>query len=128
MNPTSQQANIRDQYGKVAAKPSTSCCGPSPAEQTSRAIGYTDQQLDVIPDEANLGLGCGNPTAIASLKPGETVLDLGSGAGMDAFLAARAVTPAGRVIGVNMTPEMLKRTAGLPLKTKWLRLSSFAKA
>ena len=96
MNPTTQHLNIRERYGKVASN--SSCCGSAKAQQASQAIGYTDQQLEVIPEDANLGLGCGNPTAIAALKPGETVLDLGSGAGIDAFLAAQAVTPSGRVI------------------------------
>jgi SAM-dependent methyltransferase len=75
----------------------------------SQALGYSTDDVHSAPDEANLGLGCGNPLAIASLKPGQTVLDLGSGAGFDAFLAARAVGPTGRVIGVDMTPEMIAR-------------------
>lgn len=116
MNPDSQQQNIREQYGKLASSSTSSCCGQSQAVQSSLAVGYTDQQLEVIPEEANLGVGCGNPTAIASLKPGETVLDLGSGAGMDAFLAANAVTPTGRVIGVDMTPEMLQRARQLAVE------------
>jgi SAM-dependent methyltransferase len=72
-------------------------------------IGYSPEELAAVPEDANLGLGCGNPTALAGLKPGETVLDLGSGAGIDCFLAARKVGPAGHVIGVDMTPEMLDR-------------------
>jgi ubiquinone/menaquinone biosynthesis C-methylase UbiE len=75
----------------------------------SRAVGYTDEQLQRLPEEANLGLGCGNPTALADLRPGETVLDLGSGAGIDCFLAATNVGAEGRVIGVDMTPEMVER-------------------
>ena len=72
-------------------------------------MGYDDEDLAAVDDGANLGLGCGNPTAIASLDAGETVLDLGSGAGFDCFLAARAVGPTGRVIGVDMTPEMVEK-------------------
>ena len=86
-------------------------CGPdSPtAKEVSRAIGYSDEQMMTVPEGANLGLGCGNPTALASLKPGDIVLDLGSGAGFDVFLAAARVGPEGHVIGVDMTPDMLER-------------------
>jgi arsenite methyltransferase len=107
---------VRDNYGKVAEANACgcgpSCCDPSAAgdaKAAGRAIGYTDEQLDAVPDGANLGLGCGNPQAIAALKPGETVLDLGSGAGFDAFLAASAVGTTGRVIGVDMTPQMITK-------------------
>ena len=87
----------------------TGCCGAdSDAERYAQMIGYSEEELALIPEAANLGVGCGNPTAIASLKPGEVVVDLGSGAGMDAFLSAERVTETGRVIGVDMTPEMLK--------------------
>lgn len=85
------------------------CCGTGQEEAAGRAIGYTDEELGAAPEEANLGLGCGNPVALASLAEGETVLDLGAGAGFDCFLAARAVGPAGRVIGVDMTPEMVAK-------------------
>ena len=85
------------------------CCGSSPVDAVSMAVGYSEGQLGVLPDGANLGLGCGNPTALASLKEGEAVLDLGSGGGIDCFLASNAVGPAGRVIGVDMTPEMISR-------------------
>ncbi|MBM4444823.1 MAG: arsenite methyltransferase [Chloroflexi bacterium] len=86
----------------------TSCCGQvSMAESISRSIGYADEDLASVPEGANLGLGCGNPIALASLKEGEVVLDLGSGAGFDCFLAANRVGKTGRVIGVDMTPEML---------------------
>lgn len=93
-----------------------SCCGdsqPAGTDTLSIALGYSVDALSEAPAEANLGLGCGNPTAIASLEPGETVLDLGSGAGFDAFLAAKAVGDEGRVIGVDMTPEMVQRARGL---------------
>lgn len=87
------------------------CCGPATfsPEELARAIGYSEGELLNTPDSANLGLSCGNPTAIASLKPGETVLDLGSGGGFDCFIAGRKVGATGRVIGVDMTPEMLSR-------------------
>ena len=83
------------------------CC--SSQQTVSKAVGYTDEQLGAIPDGADLGLGCGNPTALASLKEGEVVLDLGSGGGIDCFLAASKVGKNGRVIGVDMTPEMIER-------------------
>jgi SAM-dependent methyltransferase len=79
------------------------------ARQTSQRIGYSDEELDAAPEGANLGVGCGNPTAIDALRPGETVVDLGSGAGLDAFLAARQVGPSGHVIGVDMTDAMLAK-------------------
>jgi len=91
-----------------APKPATSCCCGSSDEQ-ARTLGYSESDLAAVPEGANLGLGCGNPVALASLKTGQTVLDLGSGAGLDAFLAARAVGPTGRVIGVDMTPEMVAK-------------------
>lgn len=106
---------VRQRYARAAVD-ETSCCEPSccgPADQTkeqiSQSIGYSPEELAALPEDANLGLGCGNPTAIASLEAGDAVLDLGSGAGIDCFLAARQVGPSGRVIGVDMTPEMLER-------------------
>lgn len=107
---------VREGYAKVAKEgnsccaPSTSCCGPtSVAEVVSKKIGYSDDELKSVPEGANLGLGCGNPVALASLREGETVLDLGSGAGFDAFLAARKVGWKGKIIGVDMTAEMIDR-------------------
>ncbi|MBY8999535.1 MAG: arsenite methyltransferase [Candidatus Heimdallarchaeota archaeon] len=99
---------VRDRYGKVA-KSQSSCCGSTKvnAEEVSKAMGYTSQELESIPDAANMGLGCGNPTAIASLKEGEVVLDLGAGGGLDCFLAAQKVGIKGKVIGVDMTPDMI---------------------
>ena len=97
---------------------SSGCCGPDAGSEGdtdatdddhAATLGYTDDDVDAVAEGANLGLGCGNPTAIAGLEPGETVLDLGSGAGFDCFLAAREVGEAGRVIGVDMTPEMVER-------------------
>jgi SAM-dependent methyltransferase len=103
---------VRDRYAQIARDggiaPSTGCCGPQPAQVAER-IGYSADDTTTVPEGANLGLGCGAPLAAAALQEGETVLDLGSGAGFDAFLAARAVGPSGRVIGVDMTDEMLEK-------------------
>ncbi len=94
-----------------AAPEAASCCGPATLDdrEKARRMGYSEAELAAVPDGANLGLGCGNPQAIAALRPGETVLDLGSGAGFDCFLAASAVGANGRVIGVDMTHEMLAK-------------------
>ncbi len=119
---------VRDRYAEVARTGSSccsgsSCCGSSAAEGGSEAeylarktgdaaslkLGYSEEDLAAVPEGANLGLGCGNPQAIAALKPGEVAVDLGAGAGFDCFLAARAVGPEGLVIGVDMTPEMVAR-------------------
>lgn len=105
---------VREKYGEIA-KTKTSCCAvPSSccgsdrsAQKASMGIGYSPIEIQSVPDDANLGLGCGNPTALASLKEGEVVLDLGSGGGMDCFLAAQKVGEKGKVIGVDMTPEMI---------------------
>lgn len=99
---------VRDGYAQIATSGS-SCCGPNPAEDVSKKIGYSGEELNAVPEGANLGLGCGNPVALASLKEGETVLDLGAGAGFDCFLAAKRVGESGRVIGVDMTHEMLDK-------------------
>jgi SAM-dependent methyltransferase len=99
---------VRQKYGEIARADSLSCCGTSLVENPED-LGYTADQSESIPTGANLGLGCGNPLAHAQLRSGETVLDLGSGAGIDAFLAAREVGPTGRVVGVDMTPDMLER-------------------
>jgi ubiquinone/menaquinone biosynthesis C-methylase UbiE len=110
---------VRDRYARAAqqgsscCQPATSCCGGGrETEALSKNIGYTDQDLKAVPEGANLGLGCGNPLALASLREGETVLDLGSGAGFDCSLAARQVGKKGKVIGVDMTPEMLDKARG----------------
>jgi len=111
MNEERIREEIRKRYGERARSggsccPATrSCC--SGRDSMSQGLGYSEEQLAAIPKGANLGLGCGNPTALASLRPGETVLDLGCGAGMDCFLAARAVGPSGRAIGIDMTAEMV---------------------
>ena len=128
--------SVRDTYAKVAmagvsvsgSSQSTSCCGPPnkslrtiptsscgcgepgfSAKQMSTTMGYSKEDMAEVPEGANMGLGCGNPVALASLKPGETVVDLGSGGGFDCFLAAREVGKTGRVIGVDMTPEMISK-------------------
>ena len=117
MENTEIKKSVRENYANVA-KQAGSCCAPSAtasscgcgsSQTASKAIGYSDEDLTSVPDGANLGLGCGNPVALASLKEGETVLDLGSGAGFDCFLASKKVGPTGKVIGVDMTPEMLDR-------------------
>jgi len=108
---------VRDRYAGVATGSSccgtsaSSCCGASAAgpDEISAQLGYSEEELALAPEGANLGLGCGNPQAIADLKPGEVVVDLGSGAGFDCFLAARRVGLTGAVIGVDMTPEMVAR-------------------
>ncbi len=107
---------VREGYGKIAKQDSScctsekSCCGGAASPQVvGRKIGYSEEELKAVPEGANLGLGCGNPIALASLKEGEVVLDLGSGAGFDCFLAANQVGKKGKVIGVDMTAEMLDR-------------------
>jgi len=104
---------VREAYGRIASEGSCgcagSCCGGNSDATVSGKIGYSADELEALPEGADLGLGCGNPGALASLKPGEAVLDLGSGAGIDAFLAGKRVGASGRVIGVDMTPAMLDR-------------------
>jgi SAM-dependent methyltransferase len=109
---------VRARYGGIAeatggcCAPASSCSGDAASgtqADKSHQMGYSDAELTAVPDGANLGLGCGNPQAIAALKPGEVVIDLGSGAGFDCFLAAGQVGPTGHVIGVDMTHEMLKK-------------------
>ena len=107
---------VKDGYAKIAKQdssccnPVSSCCGSNNLQETiSKNIGYTDEELKAVPEGANLGLGCGNPVALASLREGETVLDLGSGAGFDCFLAAKQVGENGRVIGIDMTAEMIEK-------------------
>jgi ubiquinone/menaquinone biosynthesis C-methylase UbiE len=103
---------VRERYGRIAVGEISGCgCGLVEGSEAAIAggIGYTEEELATLPDEANLGLGCGAPVALLAPAAGETVLDLGSGAGIDAFLAARRVGASGRVIGVDMTPEMLEK-------------------
>jgi arsenite methyltransferase len=121
LTPDEQRVAVRDNYAAVAKRdaescgcnPSSACCEPAAesvdTDELSAALGYSLDDLTDIPKGANMGLGCGNPTAIAALKPGEIVLDLGSGGGFDSFLAVRKVGEEGRVIGVDMTPEMVDK-------------------
>jgi len=119
---------VRKTYGDIAKADSagcgcgpSSCCGPtgSPrAEEISVSLGYSQKDVSTVPEGSNMGLGCGNPQAIASLKPEETVLDLGSGGGFDCFLAARAVGEKGHVIGIDMTPEMISKARQNALRAK----------
>ncbi|MDE2773288.1 MAG: arsenite methyltransferase [Gemmatimonadota bacterium] len=134
INTTERRAAVRERYARAAVT-GESCCGPAdckpPAadaaatdttaasatpDEISCAVGYDRDEVDRVPEGANLGLGCGNPVALASLVAGETVLDLGSGGGFDCFLAAERVGPQGRVIGVDMTPEMVERARANALK------------
>jgi SAM-dependent methyltransferase len=123
MKDTKIRKSVREGYAKIARRES-SCCSPvnsccTPADSNNKAIdqandlskkiGYSEEELKIVPEGSNLGLGCGNPVALASLEEGQTVLDLGSGAGFDCFLASRKVGDKGKVIGVDMTPEMLEK-------------------
>ena len=120
MNDHAVKDMVRTRYGGIAkaaddvtcCRPASSCCGdtaPGTSADKSRKMGYSEAELASVPEGANLGLGCGNPQAIAAIRPGEVAVDLGSGAGFDCFLAAQQVGPSGHVIGVDMTHEMLKR-------------------
>lgn len=109
---------VRHGYKKIAEETSSGCCGagvsccgstPQEAEKLARQLGYTIEELRALPEGANMGLSCGNPAALAALKEGETVLDLGSGGGFDIFIAGKKVGAKGRAIGVDMTPEMLAK-------------------
>jgi len=107
---------VREGYAQVAkggssccAPQNPCCCTPNTATDISKKIGYAEEDIQSVPEGANLGLGCGNPVAVASLKKGEIVLDLGSGAGFDCFLAANKVGKTGKIIGVDMTPEMVEK-------------------
>jgi SAM-dependent methyltransferase len=107
---------VRERYAGAARGGSTCCGDTGGADLMSRQIGYSDEDLSTVPAGANMGLGCGNPVALASLEEGETILDLGSGGGFDCFLAARKVGDRGKVIGVDMTPEMIARARENALK------------
>jgi SAM-dependent methyltransferase len=117
---------VREGYAKIATQgsscctPANSCCGGADlAQDMSKKIGYTEGELKAVPEGANLGLGCGNPVALASLREGETVLDLGSGGGLDCFLAANKVGKNGKIIGVDMTPEMIDKARKNARKGKY---------
>ncbi|MCH7960149.1 MAG: arsenite methyltransferase [Candidatus Hydrogenedentes bacterium] len=111
--------NVRERYASVVtestsccgspAADATACCGTAPEDERSGLVGYSQEELDSLPEGANLGLGCGNPLAFSSIREGDTVVDLGSGGGIDCFLAAKQVGESGNVIGIDMTPEMLER-------------------
>lgn len=117
MKPTTHPTHLKvqDAYGRIASLgggccgPQSSCCGGGRAGEVAQGVGYSDAELATLPEGANLGLSCGNPTALAELRQGEVVLDLGSGAGLDVFLAAQRVGSEGRVHGVDMTREMLAK-------------------
>ena len=114
MNEENARKKVREAYTRIAeegflCESSSSCCNRSDASEVSKKMGYTEEELESAPENANLGLGCGNPVALASLKEGEIVIDLGSGAGIDCFLAAKRVGENGRVIGVDMTPKMIDK-------------------
>jgi SAM-dependent methyltransferase len=116
IDPESVRQAVREGYGKIAQQEGSccsgvSCCGSNPEDsaQLAKYVGYNAEELATLPEGANMGLSCGNPNALAALRPGEVVLDLGSGGGFDVFIAARKVGAAGRAIGVDMTPEMLAK-------------------
>ncbi|MFO1513003.1 MAG: arsenite methyltransferase [Verrucomicrobiota bacterium] len=122
LNILEKEQAVRDQvrggYARIAQETSTGCCGPGmsccgsapqDADKLASELGYTKDELQALPEGANMGLSCGNPAALAALKPGEVVLDLGSGGGFDVFIAGRKVGASGRAIGVDMTPEMLAK-------------------
>lgn len=119
---------VRDGYGKAVMRktsccPAGSCCGSTnKAKNISKSVGYSDADINAVPERANLGFGCGNPVAVASLKEGDVVLDLGSGAGFDAFLASFKVGKTGRVIGVDMTPEMIEKAQANAKKGNYTNL------
>ncbi len=115
MNDEAKKESVRSRYGEIARSRGscccggTSCCGETAEEKISAKLGYTADEMSAVPEGADLGLGCGNPTALARIREGETVVDLGSGAGFDCFLAARRTGPTGRVIGVDMTADMISQ-------------------
>lgn len=114
-NSDTVRSKIREGYGEIARQgssccgPAKSCCGGTNAQAIATVVGYDEAELAALPEGANMGLSCGNPTAIAELQAGETVLDLGSGGGFDVFIAGRKVGKSGRAIGVDMTPDMLMK-------------------
>jgi len=107
LDPEEIRKQVSERYGGIAMQKVSSCCSTEATQRTAKAIGYSDEDLSRVPENANLGLGCGNPLAFAALRPGDVVVDLGSGGGFDTFLAAREVGERGRVIGVDMTDHMI---------------------
>jgi ubiquinone/menaquinone biosynthesis C-methylase UbiE len=103
---------VKKRYGKIAENGKSCClsCGNSSLSEQAKLIGYSEEEIKSIPEASNMGLGCGNPVALASLKEGETVLDLGSGGGIDVFFASKKVGPKGKVIGIDMTEKMIKKS------------------
>src|SRR4030066_447613 len=100
---------VREGYGKIAKQENSSCgCGCGSVTNVSEQVGYTKEELNAVPEGADLNLGCGNPVALASLKEGETAMDLGSGGGLDCYLAAKKVGPGGRVVGLDMSADMIQ--------------------
>jgi len=122
MEKSKAKKTIKEAYAKIATRNCTCGCGcnaaPVDVKKISKSIGYSQKELNHVP-EANLGLGCGNPVAMASIKEGDTVLDLGSGAGLDCFLASMKAGEKGKVIGVDMTEEMLKKARSIAAKYKY---------
>ena len=112
---------VRTRYARIAQGKESGCCGAAEPE-IARRIGYDERDLAVAPQASNLGLGCGAPVGLLDLRPGETMLDLGSGGGLDAMLAARAVGPSGRVIGVDMTDEMIARARASAAEAGWTQI------
>lgn len=117
---------VRNSYKKIAIGNSKkdSCCGgnlnlKNSSIEISRKIGYSEEEIANVPEDANMGLGCGNPQLIANIQEGETVVDLGSGGGFDCFLASKKVGPKGYVIGVDMTPEMISKSRGMAKKYRY---------
>src|SRR5213593_812191 len=116
MNDSIKQ-KVKERYGKIAlvgntkscCMPGSSCCDPGSAAQSAKIVGYDAQDLEAIPQSSILGLGCGTPTAFSNIQPGETVVDLGSGAGIDVFISARKAGDNGHVIGIDITDEMLEK-------------------
>ena len=118
MTEEKQRREVREGYAKIAVNQS-SCCGSSTSCEDSKKMGYSEEDLETAPEGANMGLGCGNPVALTSLEEGEIVVDLGSGGGFDCFLAAKRVGQRGKVIGVDMTPEMIDKARENARKGKY---------
>lgn len=117
MTEEEERRKVRRGYARIAQKQG-SCCSCSTSNYASKKMGYSEEDLKAVPEGANMNLGCGNPVALASLKDGETVIDLGSGGGFDCFLAAKKVGQRGKVIGVDMTPEMIDKARENARKSK----------